>query len=341
MFRKNALILLGLLLLGCTKSSDSSLSLPYPPLLDDSEANLTVKYASEASKLLEAHDYDGLEKLAVVDRALVSPFGSGASPIMAFYDAIAGDPNSATPEAYDQELSVLNDWSTARPDSVTAKIAVANAEIDYAWFVRGAGYANTVNRQGWSDFEGHLANASHALLHFQDKRQLYPDWYYTMATVGLGQGWNKEKYLGLTQECTSLYRLSSDPYSSTVIYLLPRWYGSNPELVDFITKSADKLGGEESDMLYARLARTLWTYSFDINPFDDVGLSWPRVKNGMEFICRRYPHSTYMVGCFCALACKAHDHDTARALFKYLGSQFVGGAWPTQEEFEKAKAWAQ
>jgi len=335
-----ALFLFTFLVCACHKATDPHTILADPSLLDNSEAEKEYSFALAASNLLSEKDYDGLEKLAATDRALESPVASGTAPISDFYDGIAGTPNNATEASFQQELSDLDAWTKARPDSVTARIACANAQISYAWFSRGSGWANTVTDAEWAAFRSSLAEASRLLLVDVDKRRAYPDWYSTIEMVGMGQSWPKFKFLKLSAECASQYPTDADPYTHAVIYLLPRWEGTNAELANFITTSADRVGGDEGDILYARLAACVWTYSCDTDVFSQTGLSCARVKHGMGLICRRFPHSSYAMNCFCVFACQAHDHDAAHVLFDQLGDHFLDSTWPSREEFEADRTWS-
>jgi hypothetical protein len=112
-------------------------------------------------------------------------------------------------------------------------------------------------------------------------------------SAGLGQSWSKETFLDLAHEGTSLYPRLLQIYSSAVIYLLPRWFGSNEEVADYAAKSADQLKRDEGDILYARLAIPIWTYSYDINSFrrsdffgHESGVAW-----NSSAIAIRIPHS--------------------------------------------------
>jgi hypothetical protein len=129
-----------------------------------------------------------------------------------------------------------------------------------------------------------------------------------------------------------------DLHAHAVIYLLPRWEGSDAELRDYINKAADRVGGDEGDILYARIARRAWCYTKDVNVIDEVGLSWPRLKHGMELICNRYPDSVMMANFFCLLSCQAKDRPTAKLLFQHLGANIDNDIW--DDSLDASRTWA-
>ena len=330
MIRIGFLLLAVLMLGGCSST------------IDDSEEEWILAQKEKANDLLAAKDYDGLEKFAADCRAQPSPLGSGLAVINTFYDALTRQTTfEQTAKEYQAMLDALNAWSAARPKSVTAKIALAFTYTHIAWFNRGGGYASTVTRDGWTAFGENLQKAADLLASVDEQHKAYPEWYNAMNSVGQGLGEDRDAYLARNKEGTTLFPTATEIYGGPVIYLLPRWGGSNDAVADYITKSADQLGGEEGDMLYARLATKVYEYSFDINPFTEMGLSWRRVQRGMEVICRRFPHSKNMANAYCSMACVAGDQDTARRLFDKLGDrEYFKPAWGNRDQFDDSRRWA-
>src|SRR6267154_1633155 len=58
-------------------------------------------------------------------------------------------PVHATQEDWTGHIQLLQRWVKARPESITAHVALALACLGYASDARGTGYANTVSESGW------------------------------------------------------------------------------------------------------------------------------------------------------------------------------------------------
>jgi hypothetical protein len=321
------------------------LSLPSSALLDNSEWTQIQDIHSEATKLLAAKDYAGLEKAADTVRATGRP-ASGTPPITFFYDALV-KPSEETDAAYQERLATLSDWAKADPGSVTSRIALGKLMTSYAWFARGSGYAGTVTDQGWSLFGKRLQQAESFMDGVKDQRTKYPEWYGGMSRIALGEGWKPEDFLALMNEGVLIDPKASKLPSDVCTYLLPRWYGSNEQLLDYATAAADRVGGDDGDVLYARIAQGVLPYGGGVEIFKDVGFSWPRVRHGMEIICTQYPQSTFMANWFCRLARSAEDKATCQVLLDHLGShatdEFTLGSVPVWEDegfLTETKAWA-
>jgi hypothetical protein len=199
--------------------------------------------------------------------------------------------------------------------------------------------ADTVTREGWSVFDQKLHEAADVLKGVQDKRQAYPDWYRPMNTIGRAIGEDKASFTARNEEATKLYPISIEIHTGSLLYFLPRWNGSNQEVLDYAASVADKVGGDEGDVLYARLASGLFMNIYDPGLFSEIGFSWPRVRHGMELIANRNPHSKLMANLFCKFAFLAQDQATAQVVFSRLGDHYEYWVWGKREMFDAAKAW--
>ena len=78
-------------------------------------------------------------------------------------------------------------------------------------------------------------------------------------------------------------------YNNKATYLLPRWHGEEGDWQKFASREADRLGGENGDILYARIGWRMHERRFYSGFLRDAGYSWPRMKQGLEMIIRKHP----------------------------------------------------
>lgn len=109
------------------------------------------------------------------------------------YDAVstprAGEESSEA--AWEALLGSLKKWTSACPQSATARIAIADTYVNYAWHARGIGYADTVSNHSWNAFEDRLASAKSALVEASKLKEKSLYWYQVMFNIALGEGWDK------------------------------------------------------------------------------------------------------------------------------------------------------
>ena len=126
-------------------------------------------------------------------------------------------------------------------------------------------------------------------------------------------------------------------YSAKAEYLLPRWSGQPGDWESYASHAADRMGGDNGDILYMFIVRSV-AYTEGPSLFDDSLLSYPRMKKGFLAACARYPGNTWDLNSFCYFASIAGDHDTAVDLFKRIGDNYVEDVWGSRNDFEYWKA---
>jgi len=104
--------------------------------------------------------------------------------------------------------------------------------INLAWKARGSGYAHTVTDEGWVGFHKHLNVAREALSQAWESRKNIVHAPYHMMTVakGLEGGDEMRMWFDRTIAARLEYR---NAYIGMYWGLLPRWYGSHRQMLDF------------------------------------------------------------------------------------------------------------
>ena len=263
----------------------------------------------KTKKLLAARKFVELDQYADQLRASQASFPSGRWYIDVFDEQLTLE--SKYPDArWQSDLETFNQWVKEIPDSSTAKIALANELTGYAWKARGGGWASGVTRDGWKLFGQRLEMAQSVL---QQVKAKPPDWYAVSQKVALGQGWSRDKYESMMNECLQKY-----PKYYTVIFheawfLQPRWHGSPGQAEKFQDDQASKLSPEQGDILYAQATWSLDSTMFKV--FSKTKLSWPRTKAGLLAIIKKDPGAIYARGQLSILAVQVGDMPTAQSAF--------------------------
>jgi tetratricopeptide (TPR) repeat protein len=270
--------------------------------------NATVK------NLLKQTDYAGLDSYAAKLRLTDAPTADGELPINYFLGRI--NLKEYQPEIeWKNRLDSISNWVKQRPNSDTAKIALADLLTGYAWKARGSGWADSVTKEGWKLMQERLAQALEIL---RQVKQRTPDWYSVSQHVALGQSWDRTQYENLVNECHTRY-----PQYRTVIFkkaywLQPKWYGHEDEATKYINAEANRLPGLAGDVLYAQIA---WSLDFSFgNVITDAHLDWPRTKRGLKEIIRLHPDSLRARGELAFLAERAGDKATQLSAFQQQGN---------------------
>jgi hypothetical protein len=245
----------------------------------------------------------------------------------------------ATPEEWSVHLQRLQKWVTARPKSITARVALARAYLDYAYDGRGVGASDTVSDSGWKLFRERSAEANRILQEASKLPSKCPEWYTAMLLVAQNQGWSAADARALFDEA---FAFEPDYFYNARIlanYLLPKWTGEKGATEKFTAEIADRIAGDQGDVFYFEVA---------IAPHLICGcegepqLSIDRIERGFEKSEKLYGTSMLNLNLIAFVA--ANNKDTSSLLadkaLTRIGEQWDEETWKTRNDFDSTKAWA-
>lgn len=318
-------------------SGNPNLDLPDPadPL------NTDEVYKAHIAALLAQHDYAQLEKEIATARATKARLQGGIWKVSMFYDGVGEAPFAADGRTVDwaTQFLELKKWIAAYPKSAAARIAMAQAYINYGWEGRGVGYANSVSGFGWQKFRQGIQLAEAELLEAAKLKEKCPYWYEAMQQVALAQGWSKEQARALFEEATAFEPTYYHYYRQYAYFLMPKWYGEEGETQELAEEASKKLPERDGAIVYFEIA-SLLVCPCDEENNDMDSMSWPKIKEGYTTLEKAYGTSRLKVNRFAYMSVVAKDKESARAAFAQIGEDWQKKYWIDLRYFEKAKAWA-
>ena len=285
-----------------------------------------------AKSLFSAKDFDRLDALAKKHRESKEHYADGVWKLNEVYGGLYLD-KQASDAQWKEHLAALQDWVTAKPGSITARVALADELVTYAWKARGGGYAKTVTREGWKLFGERLKQAADVLAEARSFKESCPRWWSVRLTIALGLGADRADYDRIFNEAIAFDPTYTIYYTRKSYYLLPRWHGRPREWEAFLTRAADNLGGEDGDVLYARVVWSLHSYRAFSNIFDENRISWERTEKGFEVLAKRYPDSLAVKSERAYLAGLAGDLPKVRGYYDALDGKVDLSVWDSRDSF--------
>jgi hypothetical protein len=284
----------------------------------------------QAKSLFSAKDFDKLDALARKYRESKEHYADGLWKMNEVYAGILPD-KQASDSDWSEHLAVLESWMKAKPDSITARVALGDSLVSYAWKARGGGYAKTVTKDGWKLFGERLKQATDVLIEAHTLKEQCPRWWSVMLQAALGSGADRASYDRIFNEAVAFDPSYMVYYSRKANYLLPRWHGRPGEWEAFVARAADNIGGEDGDILYARV---VWFEESSFrNVFRENKVSWERTDKGLEALMKRYPTSLAVKSERAYLAGMAGDRPKARKYFDALGGKVDLSVWDSRNNF--------
>ena len=300
-------------------------------LVETAERKERLTIEAKAASFLAAKDFAGLENMANEYRASKACYPNGIWKLGSVYDGTYPKADKSDVE-WNASLDTLRSWVQAKPDSVTARVALADALVSYAWKARGNGLANTVTGTGWKLFGEGLAEAVDVLKQAESLKQKCPYFWTVLLRAGTGSGVEKSRYQLLFEKATASEPDCIDYYCLMAKYLLPRWYGRAGEMETFARKAADQVGGDAGNIFYARLAWCIQGMGGNI--FVEDGFSWERADRGFQILEKQYPDSLFVQNARAYIAVMGCEKTLApRRLVEYLHGKIDTASWDSKENF--------
>lgn len=316
----------------CGLTDEEAAGLSGDPVTD---VHAISDYKKAISDLLAAQKFKGLDCLADSARSSKATFSGGMWVVHTIYLALEKPEVHPTEKDWKTHISRLEHWARTNPDSITARVALAEAYINYGWTARGQGYSDTVSKTGWSLFDKSADHAKKILDEASSHSIKCPEWYVAMQDVALAQDWTPSAKWALLQKAVAFEPGYYYYYRIYANSRLPQWGGGEGEVEEFLEKAADRVGGISGDALYFHVADSLLCCQDE-----PLKLSWPRVVRGFDALERLNGKSVLNCNIMARIAVKSNDVGTANRMLARIGDRWSDEVWGTHGYFEQVKQWA-
>jgi hypothetical protein len=309
---------------------------------EDAEESSAWEFGLRVRNLMAYDRFDKLEGIADSARASKARFLGGPWKLWVFYQALSRvrDRGSTPTEAsWENYIARVNRWVAAKPDSITARLVLADVYGQYAWQARGQDRA--VSAESRKVFEERSAKQLAVLNDAAKLSAKCPRYYETMQDLALAQGWDRARADKLLQEAMAFEPGYYPYYLRHAAYLLERWYGAPGEAMRFAGQISNQLGGLQGAFVYFQIATMAALSPKDI-PRQDLpweplqGLSWKKLKQGYDATAQLYGASKHDMNVTAKMAVLAQDEEAAQRLFALIGNDYDLAVWGTKAAFDQA-----
>jgi hypothetical protein len=287
---------------------------------------------------LVAEQFDELDRLADQFRRDRERWPGGQWKLHTLYEAL--DAPHQTDKDSVEHLEHLRHWMAQRPESITARVALATSLKRWAWVARGNGLANTVSEEQWALFNQRIAEAQVVLEGSRDMKVMCPQWYEERMAVGLAQGWDGRQMQELFDRAVQFEPEYQFFYKSRTNYLLPKWYGGPDDAVKFAKKQADRLGGDRGDYMYYEMATVIVKKGNGNLEKFLPGMDWGRIQRGYQALAARFGVNRGEKNQLAFMAWQFKDKGVAQQQFASIGQDWSEGVWRDRKLFDRARDWA-
>ncbi|MBI1314020.1 hypothetical protein GC176_22220 [bacterium] len=282
-------------------------------------------------KLIADKQFASLDELAERYRRDQTIFPSGSTALGLLYWSLTHvrPENSRNLE---QRIEDLKQWVKQRPDSVTAKIALANTHARFGDFARGGRLASDVSdTQMGAYVEGH-EQAMEILEPLLKAETPDPELYAALIHSTRALGGEADDVRQWALQALRLYPWYLHAINESATYFLPRWYGAEGDLV----RLADALAGaagDEGDAAYAKVVLSVRDYA-TVTTLHEDSFDLERLRRGLKQLQEKSPRSRSLRDETCYLACLALDREWASELFAKIGEDPELNVWQKREFYK-------
>jgi len=301
------------------------------------DVHAVTNFSKTVYSLLEAGKFEQLDCLADSVRTDKERFPGGMWKIHAIYIGLAKPPLHPTQEDWDTHLGLLQRWVSTTPDSITARVALAESNVHYGEDARGTGFADTVSESGWRLLAERAAKAKQILEEASTLSAKDPEWYLAMQYIALDQDWEPSARQTLLEQAIKFEPAYYYYYRVYANSILPQWGGEEGEVAAFLKKASDQIGGDAGDILYFRVAGNVVC---GCQTDQRLNLSWPRILKGFDAVEKQSGAAPENWNLLAHMAVSFNDALVANKLFVRIGDQWSEDIWHDSSAFESAKQWA-
>jgi hypothetical protein len=313
-----------------------------PVIVRNEVEQAKAEIETRAVAYLKAGDFAALDTMARDFRTSQAAFANGYWKLSLFYQAVAGLDVSAPESECQTRLALLRRWFDLDAASVTARVALARALVCYAWHARGCDLTQKVKPEASQLVSERIGEANLILETAKGLPEKCPYWYSTWMTKAMLAGDNQQRVDEICAEGLQRFPSYTPIYFMKAWWLEECWYGRPGDWEAFAKESADRLGGEKGDILYAQILWWIHDSRLYGNPIAQSVIEWPRVRRGFEAIRRQQPDSLLALSEFCSISGFAPQgaRKLMRQLFDELGNRVDLQTWKKVDLFVRDRRWA-
>jgi Domain of unknown function (DUF4034) len=295
------------------------------------DVNSLDEYTNAIAMLLKQEKFSTIDCLADSARATKARFSGGYWKLRNIYVGLElPRPGHPTQEDWRRHFELIRSWAERNPRSITARIALAESYVNYAWDARGDGYTDSVSDSAWKVFRERNEKAKEILDRASALPVKCPEWYLAMQRVGRGLGWDLSQLTAAFERAAHFESDYQNYYAFYAVDLLPKWSGQEGDAARFAEQSANKIGGDDGDILYFQIGMKIVCACQDR---DGTYFSWPRLQKGFAATEKKYGPSLLNVNYFAMMAVNFQDWVAAVPAFQRIGDDWVKDVWITEQWF--------
>lgn len=268
----------------------------------------------QTKELIAKKDYAGLDALAAKLRDSKAIYCNGFQHLDSFYAAFSIPFRQQLPvTTYQTQLDFCKDWINAAPKSGTARVVWLKTEKEYAWQAKEEVGGVKPSREDMKVYVDRLHEAEKIYEEAKNMADQCPQLYALELKVAKDLDYDRPSFDQVFNDGIKRFPEYFELYTLKMRYLMPVNGAAKGDMENFVTTQADKIGGKDGDIFYARMVWQAEIENWDTQKlFEKTTFSWPRTKKGLELLLKETDDPLRVKGEIARLAHSANDDATAK-----------------------------
>ncbi|PQO46650.1 WD40 repeat domain-containing protein [Blastopirellula marina] len=270
------------------------------------------------SKLLDEQRFDVIELVAKKWDGIADNFGNREHETPTSFLMQMMQAHQLPNETEAERNARYEKWIEENPENCQfMRILMGRIYLAAGYRARGGGFANTVTEQGWKDFYQNMAKMWKVIEPVYDQEEVLAEAYVSAVIAGKNLQWERaavNEYLRKAFAKSPNYHRT---FAEEAVARLPRWGGAPGDTGEFAEKLANKIGGDDGDIMYAQIGRHLINFVKFENLPTEVGFSQERMVRGMMLLSERQS-DTYLWNQTLLLAARIEDEEAIESICQLL-----------------------
>lgn len=288
-------------------------------------------YEQEVRKQWANNNYEWLENEARKLTAGKARLPGGYWKLRVLYRTIE-EVNEASDASWQERIERVEKWASEHPTAAMPRIILAEVWRNYAWKVRGKGLANTVKPENWAPFKSRHKKTTEILAEAAALGEKSPEWYLTALLAARVEERDRAAFESLFEQAVALEPHYYYFYQAKAAYLLPQWYGQAGEWERFAEAAANRVGGEQGDIILFTVYAQLM-FQRDLEFMETRREIAPRLLAGFRAIDKLYGSSPQRLNEACLISFFVDDNKTPAELMKRIGNAYDLDVWKDESVF--------
>jgi lipoprotein NlpI len=318
-------------------------NLPRPKFELTPDSKAMSDLLATASSDLVSQRFEKLESDAAQFRESKATFVTGEWKLGMLYSGTAYSLNEKNNDA-NFLLGIFDSWIEKKPDSITARVAKANALVNYAWRLRGP-LSHDASAAELKSFNEKLTAARLVLREAKKLPAKCPYWWVVALRIGMAEQWDRKTYDSVFQEAIAFEPDCDEFYFQKAQYLRANPGDIENEWQAYVKAAADARGGEAGDILYARILWSLDKVGLIDNSYSDDAVSFERYDKGFAALLKANPDNLLILNEWARMCAFTGSFEavrkrkaSARKSFEKIGEHADPWVWHDVQQFIALRA---